>query len=166
MLSPKEFVNRIADVFEEDESEYVLGEGVIDGTFIQYGRELLENMKDEIASYLQELGISEKDNITLEDFTKYADGTTWNALKTPADYWALEYLVSISHACGFIHKTVEDVKRTYSELGEDNAILFSVSWDKIYKNGKVWAKAIKKYGLKHVHYSVRKDLLNNYKLTQ
>ena len=156
-----DLVFRLRRLYPSDNGTFVIGDGIMSTMVYPFDDVALENIKHEIATYLNNIGIDKKDRITLDDLTRYEDGKEWNKLQTMLEFEALELLLSCAHACGFIHKTPNDLRQTISEVGEENDILVSNSWEEEYSE-KEWLKALKRFVTGHTYFSVRKDYIERY----
>ena len=141
---------------------YVMGEGI--DCFTVYGFDIkdLEEIKGEIASYLIEIGLDKIGQITLEDFTKDENGNIFNKFSNFFDYNNLQLIVAASHACGFIHRTAEDLKRTMNEISEEDAMIISIAWRSKYLSTDRRIREYKEHILSHTYYSVVPETIYQY----
>ena len=90
------------------------------------------------------------------------DGGVWNKFKTYEDYQALDYLVALANACGFIDNNIGVELMNINLIGKDESMLISTYGREEVDDDNKWLDSIKKSIIDKVHYTVRPDEIKAY----
>ena len=159
MLSTKDLKKTLKSLLPDNyDTPYVCGNGFYNGMRFGFDVEKLEEKKGEIASYLMEIGVDELPLISLASLTKLKDGSTWNNLNTFEDFQALELLVAVSDASGFIINSDVIRQMNINEVSDDSILL--TSFGKLgYKTDEEWLNEIKKCIVDHMFFFTDSDAI-------
>ena len=144
MLNSKKLKEDIIDLFAESQDvKYVTGNGIITGMSLGFDIQKLIKRKKDIARVLQLLGVDEKPLVSLGSLTTEKDGTVWNKLETLEDFQALDLLVAVSNASGFLANDEIVQQLNINTIGEINSILISRSGRELINDDDKWLKLIR-----------------------
>ena len=153
---------------DPEKDKYVVGKGITTGMAWGFKPNGIEENKGLIANYLKELGLDEKEKpyISARDLMTLKDGTLWNELQTYEDYTALDYLLAMACACGFIDNSQGTEIMNVNFIGEGNSIFISRHGREFAGNDKDWLDAIKESCIDHMHYVVNVSGIKEYSSQQ
>lgn len=140
-------------IITNEDEEFLVGNGIFLDDSIRFNKEKLLEKKAEIAYLLQELGINKSFIITLARLLYTKDNYQWNMLRNNSDFYALEYLLAASSACGFIKNNDDVINTNINKLGS-NATILALKYGKYYfKSSLEWLDFFK-YAAKIMCYPV------------
>ncbi len=159
MLSTKDMKKTLVGLLPSSEGvPFVIGNGLFDRMELGFDEKKLEEKKGEIASYLMEIGADELPLVSLASLTKLKDGSTWNNLNTLEDFQALELLVAVSDASGFIINNDVIRQMNINEVGNDS-ILLTLFGKMGFETDEEWVAAVKESIVDHMFFFTDSDAI-------
>ena len=158
MLNSKEIVDFVRGLMIEDhlKEKFVKGRGLTTGIVWGFVPERLEEAKGEVAKLLNELDIHDNPWISANDLLVLKNKEMWNKLGSYEDYQALDLLIAVSNACGFIDHNIGNEMMNVLFMGEGNSIVISRYGRSIINNDEKWLEGVREV-LAHVHFIIIED---------
>ena len=165
MLNNKEIIALTKSLLVNDPNaeSYVVGRGITTNQVFGFSPEKIEDAKETIAKCLIEIGLNEKEFIILKDLMRLKEGGFWNYLTCFEDYQALDNLLAVANACGFINNSKGTEMSHVFMLGDINSILISQFRRVFVPNDEDWLKGLRETVIERMYFTVNIDKINEYK---
>ncbi len=163
MINSKDIKNGIMQLLAVDENTpYVIGNGIIIGTKIAFDVKKLDEKKQKLATILHELGIDENNMIKLSRLTVLKNGEAWNNLQSLEDFQALELLLACSDACGFINNDLITRQLNINEIGTENLILVTEYSRAFIGDDDKWLQSIREKIVDKMDFFIDSDKIRTF----